>query len=338
MKKRITSSDVAREAGVSRATVSYVLNNVEGARISDDTRKRVLEAAETLGYHMDFIAQAMKTNRSMSIGVVSRRNIAESRFTDVLAGIKEVLSKEQYSILLCSDEMDERGYPEYYRLYLSKKIDGIIFLSYQEQLKVEPVDKHVELMFKEQMPSVFVDYHVDNPMVNSVDINYYHGAYIATKYLIDKGHKSIGLLIPDIDTEQERQRLRAVKKAVEDAGNIDLHIYNAEQNGQAFSENIIETLKDKQAYSALIVAWSLLACHTLYYTNQMGIKVPEDIAVIALAGGGSANFTYPKLSTCDLPLYEAGKKSAQILIDVMHNSELPVNMMLPCVLNIRDSC
>lgn len=338
MKKRITSVDVAKEAGVSRATVSYILNNTEGARISDLTRDKVLKAAQKLGYHLDINAQALKTNRSMSIGVVSRRDVTESRFVNVLGGIKEVLGKEKYSILLCSDEKDSRGYPEYLSLYHSKKIDGIIFISYQEQLEIEHAEERASLMIKEQIPCVFADYHLQDPMVNGVDINYYHGAYIATRYLIDKGHKSIAFLMPEINTEQERQRLDGVKKAVSEAEAVELILYSAGEKEEIFSNNIVNMLEDRNKYTSIITAWGKMAAITLYHTNRMKISVPQEVAIISLAGDNAAKYTYPRLSTSELPLYELGLKCAQSLIDGINKPEMPVNLKLPCKLQIRDSC
>lgn len=338
MKRKVTSRDVAREAGVSRATVSYILNNAQDVRISDETRQRVLEAAKKLGYHLDLNAQALKTNRSMSIGVVSRRNIAESRFTNVLAGIKDVLSKEKYSILICSDEMDEFGYPEYYRLYRQKKIDGIIFISYQEQLIIEKADKRAEHMLEEQIPCVFADYHLKNPMVNCVDINYFHGGYTAARYLIERGHKKIAFLVPDLDTEQERQRTEGVSKAVEEVDGIELCIYNVGKSGREISDNIVKALNDRDKYTAIIAAWGSMGAKTLYHTCRMKIDVPGEVSVISLAGDNAARFTYPKLSTCELPLYELGARSARILIDNINKYGMPVSIMLPCSLNIQDSC
>lgn len=337
MKKRITSSDVAREAGVSRATVSYIMNNTEGNRISDETRERVMKAAKKLGYHMDINARALKTQRSMSIAVVSRRNIRESRFVNVLGGIKEVLSKEGYSILLCSDEKDAMGYPEYYRLYQSNKVDGIIFISYQEQLDIEVANKQAELMIEEQIPCVFADYHLGNPRVNSVDINYNHGAYITTKYMIEKGHKKIAFLACEWNTEQERQRMEGVRRAIDEAGDVELMIYIFGNSGNYFSESIIETLQERDKYSALIVAWGSVATQALYYANKLKIPVPEEIAIISLAGDPGARSTFPRLSTCELPLYDLGVRGAHLLIDSMKRLGIPTSMLLPCKINIQES-
>jgi DNA-binding LacI/PurR family transcriptional regulator len=337
VKRNITSSDVAKEAGVSRATVSYILNNTEGKRISEETRLKVLEAAKRLGYHLDYNARALKTNRSMSIAVVSRRSIEEPRFTKVLGGIKKVLSKERYSILICSDEKDLNGYPEYYSLYRSKKIDGVIFVSYQEQLEDEKATQNYNNLIKEGIPCVFADYHLDVPMINSVDINYFHGAYIAASYVIQKGHKDIAFLVPDSGTIQERQRLDGIKKAIEEAENVQLHMYNVGRHSETIEENIVKVLEDRKKFTALISAWGWLSAKVLYYANKLNIAVPKELSVISLAGEDAAEYTYPRLTTCELPLQEMGIKSTQILLETLDNGALPVNMKLPCSLKIRES-
>lgn len=338
MRKKVTSKDVAKQAGVSRTTVSYILNNTEGVRISEETRKHVLEVARQMGYHLDINAQALKTNRSMSIGVVTRREISEARFVNVLEGIKEVFAKEKYSILLCSDEEDENGFPEYYRLYHGNKIDGIIFISCQELLEVENADKRAELIYKEQIPCVFIDYHLVNPIVSCVDINYFHGAYIATKYLISNGHKKIAFLVPDFNTEQERQRLHGVNKAVDEFNDIELLVYKTDKSIEDdFTKSIIKTLEDRSKFTALIVAWGAVSARTLYLSNKMNIEVPKELAIISLAGDTAAKYTYPALSTCELPLHDLGVRSAEILLESLAGEQLPVNLKLPCELNIRES-
>lgn len=339
MKRRVTSTDVAKEAGVSRATVSYILNNVKGISIKEETRKKVLEAANKLGYHPDSMAQALKTNRSMSIGVVSKRKISEQRFVQVLSGIKDELIKNKYSITLCSEEMDDRGIPEYYSFYKSKKIDGIIFLSYQEEIDQQELNKTINDVKKEQIPTVFADYHIYDPSVNCIDINYFHGAYIAAQHLIERAYEKIILLIPDIDSEQEKQRLKGVKKATGEAGNVTLEIVKVGVSGQIDHEKILEVLAKSNKHTALIGAWHQIAFKTLYEANKNRINIPDDVAIISLAGAGFATYSYPKLTTCDLPLYELGKKSAMTLLETLNeSSNMPVNMLLPCRLTERDSC
>lgn len=334
-RKRVSSVDVAKEAGVSRTTVSYVLNNVEGVKLKEETRRKVWEAAKKLGYFPNHTAQALKTNKSMSIGIVSRRRIDEHRFVPIIGGIHPILARKGYNILFCSDEKDEEGIPNYYRLYKSKKIDGIIFISYQEEIKYEDVEHRVKLAYDEQIPCVFVDYHIKDPLVNCVDINYFQGAYAMTEHLIKKGHRSIALLIPDRDTQQEKQRLNGVKKAVEMSEGIELKIYQTANINDY--QSIIDNILEERKVTAIIAAWIHLAFDVLYAANSKGIKMPDDIAVAALANNGFENISYPRLTTCDLSLHELGKAAGELLLRALDKPTEYRNLMIGCKVVERET-
>ena len=106
--KRVSSIDVAREAGVSQATVSYVLNNVKGVKIKKETREAVIAAAKKLNYHPNLIARSMRLKKSMSIGIVSDKNVSNFMFMKTLEGIKDALLPRNYSIMMCFDKSHER--------------------------------------------------------------------------------------------------------------------------------------------------------------------------------------------------------------------------------------
>ena len=336
MNKQVSSKDVAKEANVSRATVSYVLNNVDRVKIKPETRQKVLQAAKKLGYHPNAIARAMKTGQSMSIGVLSNWHIAHQRFTEVLKGVKDVLGRHAYSITLCSYKSNEQEHPEYYQYYLEKKIDGVILISARETINEDAV----AVIRKKKMPVVLADFHYNNPTVPCIDIDYYHGGYTAAKYLIEKGHRHFIYLGPKSLALQERQRISGVKKAFEDAGlnPEELVQISIEEPNKQDDEDIIDVLKNKGNKSAMIISNYIIAFNTLYLANKMGIKVPEELAVISLGGSDFAKYSYPRLSTSDLPLYEMGCRSAQALLDLINNNGDSVHMSLPCRLNIRETC
>ncbi|WP_113671655.1 LacI family DNA-binding transcriptional regulator [Vallitalea guaymasensis] len=335
--KRVTSMDVAKEAGVSRATVSYILNDVQGVSIKESTKKKVIQAAKKLGYYPDSMAVALKTNKAMSIGIVSKRNISEQRYIKFLDGVKSAIG-DNYSIILCSDHVDNFGYPEYYSYYKRKKIDGILFLSFQEHLAEEKIDDYLHMSVEENIPIVFADYHLNNQMVNCVDINYYHGAYMAASYLIKNGHEEIIYLTPDFDTEQEQQRRKGVEDAVNEHKGIKLIKTHISTDNDKEIEAVIEILSKKDEYSAIITSWSKMAYTVLYQAQQLNINIPDEISVIALAGSNFDVYTYPRLTTCNLPLFELGQKSAERLMNMLTDTNtLPLNITLPCKLKERDS-
>lgn len=335
LKKRVSSIDVAKEAGVSRATVSYVVNNTKNVSISSQTRKKVLDAVKKLGYHPDAIARALRTNKSMTIGVVSKRNIAEERFSRVLEGVNAILKSNGYSILLCSDEITDKGFPEYYCFYREKKIDGVIVLSYMEMINKKEIEKAASIVEMENIPAVFIDFHINNPMVNCVDINYYHGGYIAAEYLIKKGHKKIIYIEPGIYTVQEAERKRGVIKAFEDNGYGSRMINICNMKFPEVDMKLHEIIKNRGDYTALIASWIHYGLRTMYIVHKLDIKVPKEFAVVSLAGSKYADLCYPQLATSNLPLYEAGRKSAMILLENIKQVSIPVNILLPCSLSIN---
>jgi DNA-binding LacI/PurR family transcriptional regulator len=340
MKKKVSSFDVAREAGVSRATVSYILNNVSGVKIKSQTVERVIEVARKLGYHPNVSARALKTKKSMSVGVVSKRSVDEERFTKVLKGIKEVLDKHDYSILICSDEINNTGTPQYYNYYMEDRIDGIILLSCIESIDYQKVRAQTQTLKEENIPSVLVDYHIYDPEINCVDLNYYHGGYLAADYLLNRGYNKVIFLDAGTGNVQENERISGVSKAFADRGlnedMIDI-ISVGSKNFQSWT-NIYRVIREMGEHNAVIASWVYFGLKVLHIAGRTGISVPRELAVISLADSGYANYCYPRLSTSMLPLHEAGKQAANLLMNTLNGEKVPVNIKLPCTLNIRKSC
>ncbi len=339
MGKKVSSLDVAKEAGVSRATVSYILNDVENVKIRPETRARVLEAVQKLGYHPNSTARALKTNKSMTIGVVSKRDVDEERFSKVLKGIKKVLDHHNYSILLCSDEEDINGKSQYYNYYKQQRIDGVLLLSYIESMDILKIRREAALIKQDRVPAIFIDYHMNDPVINCVDLDYYHGGYIAMRHLIEKNHKKVFYLDPGTDTIQEKERIRGVYEALLDA-DLDMSclkvaVIKADGNGMGL--DIDALLKSTKEYTALLAGWVNYGLKTLQTCSSIGIKVPEELAVMALADSRYTDLCYPRLSVSELPLYEAGRKSAERLMDLLKENSMPINIKLPCSLMLRDS-
>jgi LacI family transcriptional regulator len=334
LNKKISSKDVAKEAGVSRTTVSYVLNNTDGVKIRPETRQIVLETAKRLGYFGNSIARSMKTGKVMSIGIVSKWNVTHQRFAEVLNGIKSITSQNNFSITLCSDTMDDNGVPEFLNYYFGKKIDGIILLSAGEQLDLSIV----ETIVSKNIPSVFVGYDLENFNLNCINIDYYQGAYSATEQLLKKGSNKIIALLHEIKSNQEVTRLKGIEAAINDWNNNSIKLKSifltAEDNNSEVIKNILINRDD---FTGIIASWRSTAFTTLYYANTLNIKIPSELSVISLDGSEFADYSFPKLSTSDLPLYEIGEKSASALINTINGLKDPVNLTVSCSLNLRES-
>jgi len=333
MKKRVTSLDVAKAAGVSRATVSYVLNNKAGAKVSAATAGKVLTVSKKIGYFPDFAATSLKTHQAFSVGVVSGYDISELRLVQILQGIKNVLSRHNYNILLCSSKKENDGVSEYERLYYSKKIDGVIHISRQD----ESMD-FSNLNFN--VTSVFVDFHMNNPDINSVDINYSQCAYDSAKYLIDNGHRKFIYFAPAFATSQESERMEGIMRACSD-NNIPAENIKIVDSGAVSAEEeknkILGLLNNLEDYTALIVSWASFAFEVLNGAVKIGLKVPDDLKVISLSASPFANFSCPSLTSIQLPLIEIGERSAEILLNAINGEQEKQNVVINGKLRIRDS-
>ncbi|HPT79172.1 MAG TPA: LacI family DNA-binding transcriptional regulator, partial [Candidatus Atribacteria bacterium] len=126
-KKRVSSKDVAREAGVSQATVSYVLNNTKNVKIKPETRQAVLDAVKKLNYHPSYMARGMKLNKSMAVGVITDRSVTNYNFMKMLEGIKDELQLSNYAITLLFNKSEESFNNEILEYYNTNRFDGIIF-------------------------------------------------------------------------------------------------------------------------------------------------------------------------------------------------------------------
>lgn len=317
MKKRVSSQDVANKAGVSRALVSYVLNDVKHVKIKDETRQRILEAAKSLGYHPDSMARAMKTNKSMSIVVVSRKDIAQQRFSNVLGGIQDSLNGRGYQMVITTSTQDVRGYPEFYGLYQSKKVDGVLFLSDHEE--VDP--SWTELVKKDAIPSVFIDYHLqEKEELNTVDIDYLQGSCKATENAIAEGYRNVVFITPDLDIDQCVLRKLGVEHGIMKhcLDGAKLQMMGLGKEKALYDSQIADIVSKVEPGDLIITAWISHGYKVIQQFHMQGKDIKK-YGVLALAGDDFAEVCYPRLTTWSLPLYEIGYTASNMLLAIINN-------------------
>lgn len=335
-KKSVSSRDVAREAGVSQATVSYILNDVKNVRIKPETRAAVLDAIKKLNYHPNEIARGMKLKKSMSIGVVTDRNVTNFYFMKTLEGIKDGLQRNNYSITLLFNKPEDFGEAEFIRYYNSNRLDGIIFAF--AALDGEMAD----LLTNNNIPFVVVDSIHSNSDVYEVCTDHLSRIPMVIEYFMSKGVERIGYAGPN-PAKISDSRLEAFKEAVL-------------QKGLAVDDNLVATcdFDDELIYAvvkrlltadekpgALLAGSPRFGIVSLKCANALGIKVPEELKIIALGTSNFFNVAYPALSAVELPLYDMGLKGAEMLLDLIDGlggAMAEKSLILPSELVFRDSC
>jgi DNA-binding LacI/PurR family transcriptional regulator len=313
--KRISSKDVAREAGVSQATVSYVLNNVEGVKIKPETREAVLEAAKRLNYHPNLIAKSMRLKKAMSIGVVSDKSISSYMFMNVLEGVRDALVSRNYTMTLCSNKSEDINNAEYIRYYSSNRIDGIIFVF------TKLSEEQINYLIENNIPYVVIHTNIRNEIPHTVNTNMDEAVYEAVKHLVDNYGNDLSYFGVNAG-RMVNMRYVTYLKTLEELG-LEFKedkVLKFETN----EEGSIETLEEYYQKTltlprAILCDSAYLALNVLKFAAQKGIKVPEQTAVIGIGTTNFTSFSFPSLSAIEAPLAEMGYTGCDMLFDILES-------------------
>ena len=312
--KKPSSKDVAREAGVSQATVSYVLNNVPGVKIKAETREAVLAAARKLNYYPNEIARSMRLKRAMSIGIVSDKDVSNFRFMRILEGIKDALLPKNYSITLCFDKQNGPiAQAESVRYYCSNRIEGIIFV--YSELR----DEDYLYLHEKKIPFVVINSHQKHSLSNQVKNDMEQALITALQSLKHAGKKEVAFLGLR-DRNPLDRRFRGYLKALEACDlPMEERLYMRVPGKAEQIETFLETYYTvhKSLPMAILCESSGIGFRLLRFAARKGVSVPEQLSVIAIGTSRFSSLSYPSLSTIENPLYEMGYTGCQLLFNLI---------------------
>jgi DNA-binding LacI/PurR family transcriptional regulator len=304
--------DIASALGISVTTVSKALKGYSD--VSQTTRAKVLEMAKTMNYKPNASAVYLRTNETKTIGVIIP-TMVHHFFSLVLNGIlEEAESRGYFVIILQSNEKFELEKKQL-DLLLQKRVDGILI-----SLTNETNDfSHINEAIKNNTPVVLFDKIAKIVNCSKVIINDRKAAYDAVTYLIKKGHRRIAHFRGSYIPQNSIDRFLGYKKALED-NNIPYDstlIYVCDNNadfedGYANAKKIVEDHNDVDAVFAIT---DLVAIGIIKYFNEIGIKIPEQIAVFGFSNWYMSTVISPTLSTVEQPGFDIGQRAASILID-----------------------
>jgi LacI family transcriptional regulator len=336
--KRVTSQDVADLAGVSRTTVSLVLNDVEGIHISPETRQKVRDAAEKLGYIPNATAQALATQRARAIGLVMTRSphhIASDTFLpQILGGLLDVVKQNKLRLLIESVEAEHQD-RVYLELARAKHIDGMILLTPRID------DTGLKKLEEVDAPSVLMGKLADSNLY-SVDVDNRFAAKQATQYLIELGHTKIACISnarPSYSAAPDR--VLGYKDALIAAGITpdDALIQYADFDPQSGFVCMQFLLSLRKEFTAVFVASDNVAMGAKSALREAGLRIPEDISIIGFDDIPWAKYSDPPLTTIRLPAQKLASEACLVLLDLMQGSEPEErHIVLDTELVVRKSC
>jgi DNA-binding LacI/PurR family transcriptional regulator len=336
-RRQARSQDVAKLAGVSRTTVSFVLNDVPGIKISEETRQRVLRAARELDYYPTAAARSLASGKTHRIGLVlgegQRRLSADAFLPTFLQGVTASVHHRGYFLMMHLSE-DVPSHEAYTRLIREQQVDGLILSGPRAD------DPLLEELAEEGFPLILhgqlYGYNFPN-----VDVDNQAGACKATSHLIELGHRRIGFISnAPLSYAGARERFLGYQEA------LAIHEIPFEEElvrtaaflpgaGHAAMD---ELLALPERPTAVFAASDVVALGTLSAIHYSDLRIPQDIAVVGFDDIFLADQVYPALTTIRVPAYGLGWTSAEVLIALIEGEEGVSSVTLETELVIRDSC
>jgi LacI family transcriptional regulator len=328
----VTIYDVAREAGVSMATVSRVVNN--NPNVKPQTRKKVFEAIERLGYRPNAVARGLASKKTTTVGVVIP-DISNAIFAEVARGIEDIANMYRYNIILCNADKKKDKEISVINTLLEKQVDGLLFMG------GTVTKEHLEAFRSSSVPIVLCATTDDNNSIPAVDIDHEKAAYDAVNLLIQQGHRNIGMISGTLqDPANGYARFQGYKKALGEANMpiLDEHIrvgnYRYESGIEAMKYFI--NLADKP--TAIFAATDEMAIGAIHAIQDANLKVPDDISVISVDNSRMASMVRPLLTTVAQPMYDIGAVSMRLLTKLMNKEVVEITkIVLPHEVIVRKS-
>ncbi|MFF2501029.1 LacI family DNA-binding transcriptional regulator [Peribacillus sp. NPDC058075] len=324
---KITIYDVAKEANVSIATVSKVIN--KNGRISEKTKRKVYKVMEELNYQPSLIASALMGKQTKTIGLFIP-DLANPFFSELARSIEDRANELGYNVVICNTDYLIEKENKYISLLKQKSVDGFILASGFEKLK------QVEQLMNEDIPVAIVAR--DFPMfpVNAVAVDDFMGGFEATTYLIGLGHKDIGIIARDVWSN--RERLRGYKEAMEINGLEIPDFKFAEDTTIAAGEEVTkEFLKSKKPPTALFACNDLLAIGAIQAAKAQNVKVPDQLSVVGFDNTMIAGIVDPPLTTIAQPIQRMGQEVVNLMIKMIKGDKEKTRLTLLPELVIRES-
>ena len=317
LRKPVTIKDVARLAGTSTTTVSYVLSN-EKRYIRPELRNRVQDAAQELGYVKNAVAGSIRGKRKKILAIVVAQ-FGNTFFTRMCVDIELIARRAGYVVMLCNSDEDLQQEGVILERLVSQRVDGCV---------ISPAlssGKNIALLQQQHIPYVILERPVDGAPEehNFVGHDNYQSAYLATKHLLDAGHRQIAFSGWDSFIPNVRERVDGYRGALLESGITpdEAMIFTGELSVEA--GRAMATCLCKTPATAVVLGHHDTAKGALLYFQDQGIRWPEDISIVMIGTPEWQSVLYPKLTCIQRPEHPMAVKTAAILLQRIKNPELP---------------
>ncbi len=329
MKKRPTQFDVAHRAGVSRTTVSFVLNDETGdkAPISEETRQRVLDAINELGYVPDARARALRSGDTNTIGLIIP-DIRNPHFWEIAEAVEQEARNAGYHLLVSNIALKYEYANDVFNDLAHRRIDGLILMG-SFTVASEKARASLEKYFKQRLPIVELsDHYSVHYEVDRVSSNYYAATKEAISYLLELNHRRIGLLLGTDTPELAEDRFKAYKESLQ-AAHIPAKDELIIQSGPTIEDGyqaMRHFLQLAERPTAVIAINDLLAMGAMRAISDAGLQIPRDISLVGYDDIAMAKYMVPRLTTVSKDVTGLGRSAVQLLISRLQEPDGPYQL------------
>jgi LacI family transcriptional regulator len=327
----VTIYDVAREANVSMATVSRVVNG--NPNVKPATRKKVLAAIESLGYRPNAVARGLASKKTTTVGVIIP-DISSIFFAELARGIEDIATMYKYNIILSNSDQNKNKELHLINTMLGKQVDGIVFMG------GDITEEHIKEFQSAPVPVVLAATVDKTLTIPSVNIDYEQASFEAIQQLLERGNDRVAIVSGPLETDINMQKVNGYKKAIISNGQEvkESFIYNGDYSYQSGMDAVTQFVKLDSIPTAIFVASDEMALGVVHGLQDREIKVPEQVEVVGFDNTRLATMIRPTLTTVVQPMYDIGAVSMRLLTKYMNNETVDdPNVILPHRIIERDS-
>lgn len=326
-----TIKDIAKYTGLSLGTISKYLN---GGNILDKNRKLIEDAVTKLDFKVNELARGLKTNRTMTIGVLIP-NLENIFCTSIISNIENILLQEGYSTIICDFKEDPQLEVDKLSFLINKMVDGIVMIP------LECDEERIDEIVSKGTPVVLIDRVIKNLNCDVVLVDNLNASYNAVEQLIIKRHKRIGIIVGPENIYTAQERLKGYIRVHEDyALEVDSSLIKyGDYHLQSGYDLILELLRLPNPPSAVYVTNYEMTLGAIIAINEQNIKIPEDLSFIGFDNLELARVVKPSLSVVVQPMQQIGETAAQILLKRLKGDQngFPMMVRLKTELLLKDS-
>ena len=322
--------DVAREAGVSTATVSHVINNTR--YVSDEVRARVLRAVERCGYYPNAHARSLASGRSQTLGLVVS-DISNPFFPELVKAIEAAAFERGYDVMLSNTNYDPGRTSHYVRRFIERKAAGVVIMT--SELDTALVGE----LARRDVSVVFLDLGQPGVHMSNLTVNYEAGIEEAIRHLVSLGHSEIAFVGGPERLRSAARRLEAFRNSMRrHLPHARVRIYRGDFKLEGGRRAATEMLAAGARPTAVVAANDLMALGVMVELRASGLNIPRDVSVIGFDDIAFAAFAEPPLTTVCLPRAELGRRAVEALMtNIEHPERRGVQVNIPTYLITRAS-